>query len=61
MNKRSNKKTSDSIGVWVSEELVVVADNQQMVQETFEQSIFLCEEDISDDELMAMIAGQRNI
>jgi hypothetical protein len=61
MNKRSNKKIHDSVGGWKSEDPVVVSDNHHMVQESMEQSIFLCEEDISDEELMSMIAGQRYI
>jgi ABC-type transport system involved in cytochrome bd biosynthesis fused ATPase/permease subunit len=61
MNKRSNKKMHDSVGIWITEEPTVVSDNQHMVQESLEQSIFLCEEDISDEELMSMIAGQRYI
>lgn len=61
MNKRSNKTLSHSAGIWITDEPVIVTDNLNMIQESMEQSILLCEEDISDEELMAMIAGQRNI
>lgn len=62
MNKRTNQRLlSDSVGIWITEEPVIVTDNQHMIKESFEESIFLCEEDITDEEVMAMIKGQRYI